>query len=52
VFEDRRIPVTVSAGCAVLDECPSRSADELLGKADARLYEAKHQGRNRVVGPR
>lgn len=52
VFEDRRIPVTVSAGCTVLDECPSRSAAELVAKADARLYEAKHQGRNRVVGPR
>jgi diguanylate cyclase (GGDEF)-like protein len=52
VFENRRIPVTVSAGCAVIEECPSRSAAELLGKADARLYDAKKQGRNRVVGPR
>jgi diguanylate cyclase (GGDEF)-like protein len=52
VFEDKRIPVSVSAGCAVLSECPLRSAAELLGLADTRLYSAKTQGRNRVVGPR
>jgi two-component system, cell cycle response regulator len=52
VFEDKRIPVSVSAGCAVLEECPSRSATELLAVADNRLYAAKNQGRNRVVGPR
>lgn len=52
VFDNLRIPASVSAGCAVLAECPTRSATELLGLADTRLYAAKNQGRNRVVGPR
>jgi len=40
-------PITVSIGAAVdLNE----SADELIQKADALLYEAKHSGRNCVKG--
>jgi two-component system cell cycle response regulator len=42
------LSVTVSLGCATLvpDE---RDARALLARADARLYEAKRAGRNRVV---
>ncbi len=42
-------PVTVSAGVAVLR--PGDRAPDLLGRADAALYDAKHGGRNRTVGP-
>ncbi len=51
-FESHTIRVTSSAGVASLDEeglTPDREA--LLGAADARLYQAKTSGRNRVVGP-
>jgi diguanylate cyclase (GGDEF)-like protein len=51
-FHGTRIPVSISAGCAHLEECRRRSADELLAKADGRLYAAKKSGRNRVLGPR
>ena len=44
--EPRR--VTVSAGCATFPE-PARDEDGLLKLADEKLYEAKAQGRNRVV---
>ncbi|MBG7621106.1 GGDEF domain-containing protein [Herbaspirillum sp. AP02] len=42
--------VTVSAGVCALDllEGASRSVEELLGRADAALYEAKRGGRNQV----
>ena len=43
--------VTVSIGVASLDRHRHDSIDDLLAEADSRLYEAKHQGRNRVVGP-
>lgn len=43
-------PVTISFGVAV---CPDdgQAAEELLAKADERLYAAKRRGGNRVVGP-
>ncbi|GAA0295881.1 GGDEF domain-containing protein [Kineococcus aurantiacus] len=44
------LPVTVSAGFAVSDE-DGASWPDLLRCADARLYEAKRGGRDRVVGP-
>jgi diguanylate cyclase (GGDEF)-like protein len=40
--------VTLSVGLASLDEADT--PEELLGMADARLYTAKHAGRNRVCG--
>jgi diguanylate cyclase (GGDEF)-like protein len=40
------ITVTVSGGCAV---GPAQDPDELIHAADARLYEAKTSGRNRIV---
>jgi two-component system cell cycle response regulator len=56
--EDMRIPheandppgiVTISAGVATLSAGANKSADDLLGEADAALYHAKQSGRNRVA---
>ncbi|MEM1029549.1 MAG: GGDEF domain-containing protein [Myxococcota bacterium] len=47
VFQQDQIKVTISVGCAVLDDT-DRNAGELLKRADERLYEAKNSGRNRV----
>ena len=49
IFEGKRMPVTFSAGVADLDKSHD-SALAFLKAADARLYEAKRTGRNRVVG--
>ena len=47
VFHGQRISVTVSIGIAALE--PGDLAGEaLLARADARLYQAKREGRNRV----
>jgi two-component system, cell cycle response regulator len=43
------LPVTVSIGAAGTDDVPDRTAAQLLGRADARLYRAKRGGRDRVV---
>jgi two-component system cell cycle response regulator len=49
VFEGKRIGVTFSAGVA--DHKPAQdSALAFIKEADGRLYEAKRQGRNRVIG--
>ena len=40
------IPVTLSIGVAWSD--PNSKLEELLGRADAALYQAKENGRNRV----
>jgi len=49
VFQGDNIPVTVSIGVATLAETDKTSMD-LIRAADAKLYEAKRSGRNRVVG--
>jgi two-component system, cell cycle response regulator len=47
-FEDRIIPVTVSMGVA--EATPDlRTPHQLVKVADARLYDAKREGRNRVA---
>ncbi len=42
--------LTISAGIAVFPD-DGVTADELLDRADERLFQAKEAGRNRVVGP-
>ncbi len=49
VFEGTAIPVSASFGVASLACCTTHDAPALLAIVDARLYEAKHAGRNRVV---
>lgn len=48
VFEGKRLPVTFSAGVADLSAA-HETALSFLKAADARLYEAKRAGRNRVL---
>ncbi len=48
-FESHRFRVTVSVGVAELGEA-DKVAEGMLRIADGRLYAAKRQGRNRVVG--
>jgi diguanylate cyclase (GGDEF)-like protein len=47
-FGDERIEFTISVGCAEL-EAGDKRPDDLLNRADEKLYEAKRAGRNRVV---
>ncbi len=49
VAEGGAIGVTVSFGTA--SQPPARGAEDLFRAADARLYESKRTGRNRVTGP-
>ena len=48
--QDTVAHLTMSAGIAIFPE-DGVTADELIDQADARLFEAKETGRNRVVGP-
>ncbi|HVE85853.1 MAG TPA: GGDEF domain-containing protein, partial [Myxococcales bacterium] len=46
-FDQHRIPVTISAGVAALSGTQREPAD-VIRAADAKLYEAKTTGRNKV----
>jgi two-component system cell cycle response regulator len=46
---DGDLRMTLSVGIAHLEEAPAQGAGGLIGRADARLYRAKGQGRNCVV---
>ena len=45
---EERVLITFSAGVA--ERVPGEKAESIVPRADAALYEAKHTGRNRVVG--
>jgi diguanylate cyclase (GGDEF)-like protein len=47
-FDGETIPVTLSAGVAVVLK-KSEDSQELIRRADEKLYEAKSAGRNRVA---
>jgi len=47
VFQADTIKVTMSVGAAILQDT-DRAANELIKRADEKLYEAKNGGRNRV----
>ncbi len=46
VFQGETIPVRISMGAAQLSD--SMTSNDLITEADAKLYEAKRGGRNRV----
>ncbi len=46
-FQDKRLPVTISAGVCSISQVDS--IDHLLRQADLNLYEAKQSGRNRIA---
>jgi diguanylate cyclase (GGDEF)-like protein len=48
IFDNISIPLTVSVGVASLTEDPQESSEAFFARADARLYQAKGAGRNRV----
>jgi two-component system, cell cycle response regulator len=47
VFQGESIPVTISIGVALL-AAAHRTAEDFIGSADEKLYQAKRSGRNRV----
>jgi diguanylate cyclase (GGDEF)-like protein len=49
-FEGTVIPITLSLGVAERDSAAEETAEALYRRADAKLYEAKRGGRNRVCG--
>jgi diguanylate cyclase (GGDEF)-like protein len=49
-FEDKSVPVTISVGVASVAGGEAVSESELIDRADAKLYQAKNAGRNRVCG--
>jgi diguanylate cyclase (GGDEF)-like protein len=49
-YDAVKIPATISLGASTVDLAAPGTATELIGRADANLYEAKRSGRNRAVG--
>jgi diguanylate cyclase (GGDEF)-like protein len=48
-FEGKTIPITISAGVAAHPDLPIETGSQLIAAADEALYEAKRNGRNRVL---
>lgn len=48
LFDGHYVPVTISLGCASLNELDNAGGEDLVRLADERLYRAKTSGRNRV----
>src|SRR5436190_13180024 len=48
-YENRTYPVTISVGVATTSGDASLTPQELIRQADDKLYQAKDEGRNRVV---
>ena len=46
----KKIKITISTGVASAGELDQPTMENLLGLADKRLYQAKHRGRNQVIG--
>ncbi len=49
-FEGRSFHITISLGVAVTSGEETLTPTELIRRADDKLYQAKHGGRNRVIG--
>jgi two-component system, cell cycle response regulator len=49
ISDGRRFPVTISLGVASIQGNEALHPQELIRQADERLYQAKREGRNRVV---
>lgn len=47
LHENERLLITFSAGVAL--RAPNESQEDVIGRADAAMYKAKHTGKNRVV---
>ena len=48
-YEGKTYPVSVSMGVAATNGDATLTPHELIRQADDKLYQAKHEGRNRVV---
>ena len=48
-YEGKAYPVTISVGVAATTGENALTPNELINKADEKLFQAKHEGRNRVV---
>jgi len=52
VIEDKRVPVTISVGCAFVNPwIKFNTPDEFIAEADRYLYKAKDAGKNKVCYP-
>jgi two-component system, cell cycle response regulator len=50
IYENKKFQVTISLGVASTSGDSSLTVDELIRQADEKLFQAKHHGRNKVVG--